>query len=102
MFAFAEGLMMKFRVKSTAYIIANNLRVEEVRIVNASYGTYIVKLLSTGGGFRVHESRLYPTKEEAEKVLNENNETVVVDVKEPEQLAPQQPELHSPHYYGWV
>ncbi len=93
---------MKFNIKSTAYIIVNNLRVEDVRIVNESNGTYIVKLLSTGGGLRVNESRLYSTKEEAEAILNDRKGNIVIDVKEPEPVVLQQSNFHSPHYYGWV
>lgn len=54
-----------FKAGDTAYIVANGMEVLEVKIVAISGGFYTTRLPS-GGGIRLRESRLFPTKEAAE------------------------------------
>lgn len=60
---------MKFNPRDKAYIIESARFVVEVEIVNASGGFYLIKYPKKGGGYKVRESRLYKTKEEAEQKI---------------------------------
>lgn len=57
----------KFQPGSTAYIIESAIFIKKVKILKYSDGFYTVQLEHTKGAFRVRESRLYLTEEEAKK-----------------------------------
>ncbi len=58
---------MKFNPGDKVYIIESARFIVEVEIVNASGGFYLIKYPKKRGGYKVRESRLYKTKEEAEQ-----------------------------------
>ncbi len=58
---------MKFNPRDKAYIIESARFVVEVEIVNASGGFYLIRYPKKSGGYKVRESRLYKTKEEADQ-----------------------------------
>ena len=62
-----EYLMAKFKVGDKAFIVENNNRIREVEVRSASGGMYLIKFPETGGGIKLKESRLFATKEEAQK-----------------------------------
>lgn len=51
------------------YLIENNMHIKRVQVLNLSSGLVLVKLPS-GGAIRVHRSRLYELKEDAEKKIS--------------------------------
>lgn len=62
--------MAKFKAGDKAYIVESNRWIREVEIRSTAGGMYLIKFLDSGGGIKVKESRLFVTKEEAEKRLN--------------------------------
>lgn len=64
--------MASFKAGDKAWIIESTIFVKEVEIVNIKGGFVTLRFKGTSGGMRVRESRLYKTKEEAEKVANLN------------------------------
>lgn len=60
--------MNKPAINSTAYIIENRRNIRKVTVLNCSGGLYTVRF-EHGGGTRLRASRLYPTAEDAEKIL---------------------------------
>ena len=64
--------MTSFKAGDKAWIVESTIFVKEVEIVNIKGGFVTLKFKGTSGGMRVRESRLYKTKEEAEKVANLN------------------------------
>ena len=58
---------MKFNPRDKAYIIESARFIVEVEVVKYAYGMYLVRYPKKSGGYKVRESRLYKTKEEAEK-----------------------------------
>ncbi len=89
-----------FEAESKAYFIANNLRTIEVSVVKPVDDAYIVRFADSGGGIRIRASRLYESKEAADKALDDNKKTaldrkVYKTTNCPKEL------FHSPHYYGW-
>lgn len=64
--------MNKFKAGDIAWIVESTIFVKEVEIVNARGGFVTLRFKGSSGGMRVRESRLYKTKEEAEKVANSN------------------------------
>lgn len=52
-----------------AYIVESNLHVREVEVVKAAARFCTIRFTDHGGGIKVRESRLFPTKEAAEASL---------------------------------
>lgn len=53
----------------TAFIIESNRIIREVEIVRNTGGFYLIRFKDSGGGIKVRENRLFPTREEAEENL---------------------------------
>lgn len=53
----------------TAFIIESNRIIREVEIVRNTGGFYLIRFRDSGGGIKVRENRLFPTREEAEENL---------------------------------
>ncbi|MBE6133042.1 MAG: hypothetical protein E7180_06660 [Erysipelotrichaceae bacterium] len=64
--------MANFKAGDIAWIVESTIFVKEVEIVNIRGGFVTLRFKGSSGGMRVRESRLYKTKEEAEKVANSN------------------------------
>lgn len=62
-------MKQKFKEKQIVYMIASANQIKEMVVVRYSGGFYTLRYRFTDGGIRVRESRLYATKEEAEKNL---------------------------------
>ena len=56
----------KFKPGNTVYLIGNNHFIEEATVVMTIAGFVTIRFTERGGGTRVRESRLYPTRKEAE------------------------------------
>lgn len=61
--------MAKFKAGDKAFIVESNRWIREVEIRSTAGGMYLIKFLDSGGGIKVKESRLFASKEEAEKRL---------------------------------
>lgn len=59
--------MAKFNPGDKVFIIESSHFIVEVEIVKYSGGFYLIRYPKQGGGYKVRESRLYKTKEEAER-----------------------------------
>ena len=62
-----DDKLAKFNPGDRVYIIESSHFIVEVEIVKYSGGFYLIKYPKQNGGYKVRESRLYKTKEEAEK-----------------------------------
>jgi len=60
--------LKRFMPGDIAFIISNNKYVSEVTIVKVAGGFATVRFMGSDGGMRVRESRLFSSKEEAEKI----------------------------------
>ena len=59
----------KFNPSDCAYIIESNLCLREVEIIKVAGGFCTIRLVDCGGGIKVRDSRLYPSREAAEASL---------------------------------
>ncbi len=64
--------MTKFNAGDKAWIVESTIFVKEVEIINVKGGFATLRFKDSNGGMRVRESRLYKTKEEAEKAVDSN------------------------------
>ena len=64
--------MANYKAGDKAWIVESTIFVKEVEIVNIRGGFVTLRFKGSSGGMRVRESRLYKTKEEAEKVVEMN------------------------------
>ena len=64
--------MANWKAEDKAWIVELNIFVKEVEVVNARGGFVTLRFKDSYGEMRLRESRLYKTKEEAEKVANFN------------------------------
>lgn len=64
--------MANYKIGDKAWIVESTIFVKEVEIVNIRGGFVTLRFKGSSGGIRVRESRLYKTKEEAEKVATLN------------------------------
>lgn len=64
--------MINWKAGDKAWIVESTIFVKEVEVVNARGVFVTLRFKESSGGMRVRESRLYKTKEEAEKVANCN------------------------------
>ena len=69
-----DGLIIKgddtdmvFKEGTTAFIVESNRIIREVIIVKRTGNLYIVRFANNDGGVRVRGSRLFATREDAEK-----------------------------------
>ena len=58
-------MAQKFKEGDIAYIVESNRFIKEVMIKKYAAGSYIIKFKDSGGGIRVHESRIFSSEEEA-------------------------------------
>lgn len=63
--AFDEATMGKFKAGSKAFVVESSIFVKEVYIVKSSGGFCLIRYANGDGGYRVRESRLFATEEEA-------------------------------------
>ena len=75
---------MKYEPGDVAYIIENGTFVTPVVICKAHGGFCNVCFLDREGAIRIRESRLYDTKEEAEKIRQETRRTTEALMKKRE------------------
>ena len=52
-----------------AYIVESNLYLREVEVIKVAGGFCTIRFVDRGGGIKVRESRLYPSREAAEASL---------------------------------
>lgn len=62
-------MAMRFKAGDKAFIVESNRFIREVEIRSTAGGMYLIKFTDTGGGIKVKESRLFATREDAEKSL---------------------------------
>ena len=62
-------MTQKYQIGDTAYIVESNRFIREVKITKHIAGSYIIKFVDSGGGIRVHESRLFPSEDEAKNSI---------------------------------
>lgn len=62
--------MPKFNPGDKAYIIESTIFIKEVVVVKFDGGMYLIKYPNSSGGYKVRESRLYKTEEEAKKIVD--------------------------------
>ncbi len=63
----------KFSVGQHVFIISNNSYVMEMLILRITGEFYTLRSVNQGSGTRLKKHRLYATKEEAQKILDEEN-----------------------------
>lgn len=61
--------MKKYKAGDVAFIVESNRYVREVQVRSCAGDSYVVKFAGSDGGIRVKESRLFSTREDAEKSL---------------------------------
>ncbi len=59
----------KYNPGDIAYIVESNHYIREVEVVKAAAGFCTIRFTDRGGGIKVRESRLYPSREAAENSL---------------------------------
>lgn len=62
----------KYKLGDTVYIVESGNRISECTIINYSGGLYTIRLLETGGAIKLRESRLFLSKEEAQKTVQKD------------------------------
>lgn len=62
----------KFNPGDKAFIIESSIFVKEVEIVSGSGAFYVIRYPKKSAGYKVRESRLYKTEEEAKEVIKKN------------------------------
>lgn len=62
--------MAKFNQGDKAYIIESTIFIKEVIVVKFAGGMYLIKYPNCSGGYKVRESRLYKTEDEARKSID--------------------------------
>ena len=59
----------KYNPGDKAYIIESGLTVREVIVLRAAGGMYTLRFTDTGGGVKLREGRLFPSREDAENCI---------------------------------
>ena len=72
-------MRQKFRIGDGAFLVESNRTIREVKIIKYSGGMYTVKFTERDGGLKVRESRLYASREDAEKVIPKKKSRSVWD-----------------------
>lgn len=62
----------KYKYGQIVYIVESGNRVTEGTIINYSGGLYTIRLIETGGAIKLRESRLFLSKEEAQKTVQKD------------------------------
>lgn len=62
---------MKYKNGDRVYIVANNVKVQALEVMNVQGDFYTLRNLETYGAMRLRENRLFATREEAENALRE-------------------------------
>lgn len=62
-------MQSSFSPSDRAYIVESALYIREVEVIKAAGGFCTIRFVDRGGGIKVRESRLYPSKETAENSL---------------------------------
>ena len=57
----------KYKSGDRVYIIESKRFIREVEVLKFSGGLYTLRFIDSGGGIKLRENRLFPTKDEAEK-----------------------------------
>lgn len=57
--------MSKFKAGNKAFIVESSIFVKEVHVIKSSGGFCLIKYTKGDGDYRVRESRLFATEEEA-------------------------------------
>jgi uncharacterized protein YegP (UPF0339 family) len=81
--------LIKYKVGTKAFIIESNKIIRNVVITNYVAGFYTVKFEETNGAIKVKESRLYDSKEAAQKTI---------EIKE---VPAKQKTIRSPYRFLW-
>ena len=68
-------MAMRFKPGDKAFIVESNRFIREVEIRSVAGGMYLIKFTDSGGGIKVKESRLFATREDADKSLRGNKPT---------------------------
>lgn len=68
--AFDEVTMGKFKAGSKAFVVESSIFVKEVYVVKSSGGFCLIRYANGDGGYRVRESRLFATEEEAKASID--------------------------------
>ena len=56
----------KYSPRDIAYIVESNLYIREVEVIKVAGGFCTIRFVDCGGGIKVRENRLFPSKEAAE------------------------------------
>ena len=64
----------KYKAGDKAFIVESSRFIREVEIVKIAGGLVTLRFADTNGGVKLHESRLFPTKEEAEASTKRNRQ----------------------------
>ena len=59
----------KYNPGNTAYIVESNRIIREVKVLKVAGGFATLRFMDSDGGIKLRESRLFPTKEDAEASL---------------------------------
>ena len=87
-----DGECMIYKVGDMPYLLENHLRVKQVLVLDRIGDMYTVRI--GGGAIRVRHTRLYPTKEAAEKDI--------IKLKDPNPAPePEKPKYRSPYDYWY-
>lgn len=73
---------MPFKRGDTCYILEDNPRATQVKVVSKQGKTYIVQLIGSCGALKLSENRLYATAEEAEASRKAPKASVSVQLSE--------------------
>lgn len=68
--AFDDATMGKFKAGCKAFIVESSIFVKEVYVVKSSGGFCLIRYANGDGGYRVRESRLFATEEEAKASID--------------------------------
>jgi len=60
---------MMFKTGSTVFLIESNRLIREVTVVRRTGDLYVVRFKDSNGGIQVRGTRLYPTREDAERTV---------------------------------
>lgn len=65
----------KYNPGDTAFIVESNQFIREVKVLKVAGGFATLRFVDSGGGIKLRESRLFPTKEAAEASLPKKTRT---------------------------
>lgn len=66
--------MIQFNEGDTVYFISHSIFVREATVIRCQAGFTTIKFADTGGGTRVRNSKLFTSKKEAQKVVDQLQE----------------------------